>query len=167
MNAVSLEVMRRRHLRSVLAIEAQVYPKPWTHGVFADELAMARRAQRHYIVARDKNRVVGYGGLMLGVDEAHITNIAVDPTAQQMGTGSQILLELCHVARDCGCKAITLEVRVSNIAAQNMYRKFGFAPAGVRQRYYENIEDALVMWCHDVDSDEFQSRLSQIAGLFS
>ena len=163
-STVSLEPMRRRHIRQVLEIENQVYPRPWTQGVFVDELAAARRAQRHYVVALADNRVVGYGGIMLSIDEAHITNIAVDPALQKRGIGRTLMVELCAAARDCGCKSMSLEVRVSNKAAQAMYAAFGFVPAGVRQRYYENSEDAIVMWCHDIDGDAFVERLNRIAG---
>ena len=156
---IVLEPMRRKHLRQILEIENRVYPKPWTHGVFTDEIAAARRAQRHYVVALDGTRVVGYGGIMIGVEEAHITNIAVDPDRQSGGIGRVLMAELCAAARDCGCKAMSLEVRVSNKVAQSLYAKFGFVPAGIRQRYYENTEDAIVMWCHDIDSDSYGEKL--------
>ena len=58
--------------------------------------------------------------------------------------------------------SLTLEVRVGNEAAQGLYREFGFAPAGIRQRYYENSEDALVMWIHDLQGDDFRRRLERI-----
>ena len=61
-----------------------------------------------------------------------------------------------------GVNDMTLEVRVSNSAAQGLYRSFGFAPAGVRKRYYENTEDAIVMWCHDIHTDEYAARLAAI-----
>ena len=163
-NAVALEPMRRRHIRRVLEIENQVYPRPWTQGVFTDELAAARRAQRHYVVALLNDQLVGYAGIMLSIDEAHVTNIAVDPAMQRRGIGRTLMLELCAAARDCGCKSMSLEVRVSNKAAQAMYAIFGFVPAGVRQRYYENTEDAIVMWCLDIDGDAFADRLAKIAG---
>jgi ribosomal-protein-alanine N-acetyltransferase len=159
--------MRRRHVRSILAIEERVYPKPWTAGVFNSEIDLARRDERHYVVGLLETEVVAYGGLMFAVDEAHITNIAVDPEFQRRGFARRVLLELANVAIDRGFTALTLEVRVSNTAAQAMYRRFGFAPAGIRQRYYENTEDALVMWAHDIDSPEYRARLDAIAEVTS
>ena len=163
----ALAPMRRRHVKSILAIEERVYPKPWTAGVFNSEIDLARRDERHYVIGLLEAEVVAYGGLMFAVDEAHITNIAVDPEFQRRGFARRVLLELANVAIDRGFTALTLEVRVSNTAAQAMYRRFGFAPAGIRQRYYENTEDALVMWAHDIDSPEYRARLDAIAEVTS
>ena len=153
-----IQPMRRRHIRAALVIEEQCYPKPWTAGVFASEIDLARRGMRYYAVLTDEDQVVGYGGLMFAPDEAHITNIAVHPDRRRVGLGRVMLRHLIDVARDRECDALTLEVRVSNTAAQNLYRNFGFAPVGVRQRYYENSEDALVMWAHDIRGEAY-SRL--------
>ena len=154
-----IEPMRRRHLRNVLTIEARVYPKPWTLGVFHTELEAARVGDRHYVVARVDGEVVGYGGVMFVGDEAHVTNIAVDPDWHRRRIGSRLLVALAHIAIERGCRHLSLEVRVSNTAAQELYRRFGFAPAGIRQRYYENVEDAIVMWCHDIDTPAYLERL--------
>lgn len=159
--------MRRRHVKSILAIEERVYPKPWTVGVFNSEIDLARRDERHYVVGLLGSEVVAYGGLMFAVDEAHITNIAVSPDRQRAGHARRLMVHLATVAIERGFHALTLEVRVSNTAAQALYRQFGFAPAGIRQRYYENSEDALVMWAHDIDGPEFRSRLAAIAGVAS
>lgn len=155
--------MRRRHVRSILAIEERLYPKPWTAGVFNSEIDLVRRGERHYVVGMLGSELVAYGGLMFAAGEAHVTNIAVAPELQRRGYARRLLLWLVNVAVDRGSTALTLEVRVSNTAAQAMYRQFGFAPAGVRQRYYENTEDALVMWAHDIDSPEYRARLDTIA----
>ena len=153
--------MRRRHLRAVLRIEAQVYPRPWTFGLFLSELAL--RTTRVYVVAKVGPTVVGYGGLMLTGSDGHITTIAVDPTWQCTGIGSRMLLALSRAGVARGCTALTLEVRMSNEAAQAMYRRFGYAPAGVRKNYYaESNEDALVMWVHDVDLPAYAAKLDQI-----
>jgi ribosomal-protein-alanine N-acetyltransferase len=101
--------------------------------------------------------------LILIVDEAHVSNVAVDPRRQRHGIGRRLMLELCTAARLRGCVSLSLEVRVTNVAAQELYRSFGFAPAGVRKLYYEGAVDAIVMWCHDVDGPEFAARLAQIA----
>jgi ribosomal-protein-alanine N-acetyltransferase len=76
---------------------------------------------------------------------------------------TRLLAELAWVAIDRGCEAMTLEVRVSNAGAQALYRRFGFVPAGVRQRYYENTEDAIVMWCHDIGDQAYAQRLKLLS----
>jgi ribosomal-protein-alanine N-acetyltransferase len=157
-----IEPMRRRHLREIMEIEHQVYPKPWTVGVFHSELDQMRDGYRHYVIARSRRRLGGYAGLLLTGDEAHITNIAVDPAFHRQKIGSRLLLHQARVARDRGFGALTLEVRVSNRAAQELYRQFGFAPAGIRKRYYEDVEDAIVMWCHDIDGQAYADRLRSI-----
>lgn len=158
---LTIEPMRRRHVRAALVIEEQCHPKPWTAGVFASEIDLARHGERYYAVARFGTDLVGYAGLMFAPDEAHITNIAVDPSHRSRGIGRALLIHIVEVAITSGCTALTLEVRVSNVAAQNLYRQFGFAPAGIRQRYYENSEDALVMWAHDIHGEDFARRLAQ------
>ena len=167
--AVQLVPMRRRHLRSVTRIESQVYPRPWSLPLFLSELNM--RASRYYVVARVGGIVVGYAGLMFTGDEAHVTTIAVDPAWQRHQVGTRLLLHLAGVARarpapDAPRRArhLTLEVRVSNVVAQQMYKKFGFVPAGVRKNYYvESKEDALVMWAYDIDTDDYAAHLATIA----
>ena len=158
---VHLSAMRRRHLRSVLRIEAQVYPRPWSLSLFMSELAL--RTSRAYVVARIDGFVVGYAGMMLAGDDAHITTIAVDPEWQRYKIGTRLLLQLIEEAIRRDARHVTLEVRVTNNPAQAMYRLFGFRPAGVRKNYYaETNEDALVMWADDVDRPEYANRLSRI-----
>jgi ribosomal-protein-alanine N-acetyltransferase len=158
---VHLVPMRRRHLRSVLRIESQVYPRPWSLSLFMSELAL--RSSRAYFVARVDGAVVGYSGLMLSGDDAHITTIAVDPAWHRSKIGTRLMLNDAREAARRQAKHLTLEVRVSNHAAQELYRKFGFRPAGIRKNYYvETNEDALVMWADDIDSPEYAARLRGI-----
>jgi len=132
--AVQLVPMRRRHLRSVLRIEAQVYPRPWSLALFMSELGL--RATRSYVVARVDGVVVGYAGLMLSMDDAHITTIAVDPAWHRQKIATRLLLHLAREVQRRGARNLTLEVRVSNHGAQALYRSFGFHPAGIRKNYY-------------------------------
>lgn len=153
--------MRRRHLRSVLRIEAQVYPRPWSLGLFLSELSL--RSSRVYVVARGGSTTLGYAGLMFAAAEGHVTNIAVDPAQQGRQIGTRLLLVLAREAVARGSTALTLEVRVSNARAQALYRRFGFSPAGVRRNYYTDTnEDAIVMWAHDIDQPAFAARLAAI-----
>src|SRR5262245_40074371 len=116
---VEIATMKRRHLRSVLRIEALVYPRPWTLGLFLSELAL--RMSRVYVVARVRGRVVGYAGLMITLDEGHVTTIAVDPDWHRQGIGSRMLLAISRAGIARGVRALTLEVRESNTGAQRMY----------------------------------------------
>jgi [ribosomal protein S18]-alanine N-acetyltransferase len=153
--------MRRRHLRSVLRIEGQVYPRPWSLGLFLSELAL--RGSRAYVVARLDGAVVGYAGLMMTGRDGHVTTIAVDPGWHRHKIGTRLLLVLTRTAVDRGASAMTLEVRASNASAQAMYRRFGFVPVGVRKNYYvETNEDALVMWAHDIDRPQYAERLAAL-----
>jgi len=158
---VHIVPMRRRHLRSVLRIETQVYPRPWSLSLFMSELAL--RSSRAYYVARVGGVVVGYCGLMLTGEDAHVTTIAVDPGWHRHKIGTRLLHNLATEAGRRQAKHLTLEVRVSNHGAQEMYRRFGFRPAGIRKNYYvETNEDALVMWAEDIDTAAYGERLAKI-----
>ena len=158
---VEVVTMRRRHLRSVLRIEAKVYPRPWSLGLFMSELAL--RTTRIYLVAKVGGEVVGYAGLMLTGSDGHVTTVAVDPDWHRKGLGARLLLALSRAGIRRGCTGLTLEVRMSNEPAKELYRRFGYAPAGVRKGYYtETGEDALVMWAHDVDLEPYRQRLEEI-----
>jgi ribosomal-protein-alanine N-acetyltransferase len=155
---VAIVPMRRRHLRSVVRIEAQVYPRPWSHSLFVSELAL--RSTRAYFVAKVGRDVVGYAGLMMSMTDGHVTTIAVDPAWHRHGIGMRLLLGLAREGIERGATALTLEVRLSNKAAQEMYRRFGFVPVGVRKGYYADTgEDALVMWAYEVSDAPYRRLL--------
>lgn len=169
LGTVRLEPLRPRHLRQVLDIEQAVYPRPWTSGLFLSELELVD--SRRYYVAMDRGprrglrpratRVVGYGGVMVQVGEAHIATLAVHPAEHRRKVASRLLLQLLADARAMGAEAATLEVRAANAGAQRLYHGFGFAPVGVRPRYYaETGEDALIMWLHGLQGAEVAERLS-------
>ena len=167
---ITLEPMHRRDLRrGVMAIETVSYPRPWSQGVFESELSQVRSGARRYLVARraegpgrGRGRIVGYAGLWFNADEAHVTNVAVQSEQQRTGVATALLLGLADAAIERGRLAWTLEVRVSSTGAQQLYHRFGFNPAGVRARYYENTEDAIVMWCTDIQGDEYRALLDSI-----
>jgi len=166
--------------QGILETEAQAYPKPWSPGVFQSELDQVKNGSRYYVTARrgtkvseaakrgsrkrPKGRIVGHAGLWFTLDEAHVTNVAVHPDARRTGVASALMLALADEAIGRGCVAWTLEVRVSSEGAQELYRRFGFVPAGVRKKYYDNVEDAIVMWCHDIHDTEYRDRLDSLRG---
>jgi ribosomal-protein-alanine N-acetyltransferase len=159
---IELTHMRRRHLAQVLDIERQVYPRPWTMTLFLSEIV--QRSTRFYIVARAHRRVVGYAGLMIVGDEAHVTNIAVDPAHHRRKIGGRLLFALITQARRRQATACTLEVRVANHRAQRLYDQFGFEAKGVRKNYYaETGEDALIMWAEGLQTPAYAERLARLA----
>ena len=159
---IELTLMRRRHLGQVLDIERRVYPRPWTMTLFLSEIV--QRSTRFYLVAKARRQVVGYAGLMVFGDEAHVTNIAVDPDLHRRKVASRLLFALVSEARRRGATACTLEVRVANQAAQGLYQQFGFAPVGIRKNYYaETGEDALVMWAEGLQTPQYAERLAGLA----
>lgn len=158
---VEIARMRRRHLKGVMAIERQVYPRPWSPNLFLSEMTEMRN--RCYLVARVGRDVVGYGGVMCYGDEAHVTTIAVDPEYHRRKIGTRIMFELVQEAIRLGARAVSLEVRVSNWGAQRLYSRFGYRPVMVRKGYYQETgEDALVMWTDDIRSPEYGRRLASI-----
>ena len=158
---VTVEAMRRRHLRGVLRIEGRTSTTPWSLGLFVAELG--RGDQRVYLVARQAGRVIGFAGALLVAGEAHVTTIAVDPDHQGRSVASRLLLALIRRAGELGAGAVTLEVRASNEAALALYRRFGFVPEGVRKGYYSKpLEDALVLWARDTADADYAHRLATI-----
>ena len=120
---------------------------------------------RHSVMAPapDLASIVGFSGLWLMVDEAHITTIAMHPHYRRLGLGELMLVNLIDIAYSIGAKWVTLEVRVSNYNAQNLYRKYGFREAGLRHRYYsDNQEDALIMWTDEINSPAYTYKFREL-----
>lgn len=129
----------------ILVIEREAFTMPWTEQAFRNELTHNHFAS--YMVMELNGEIIGYAGLWAIVDEAHVTNIAVLERFRGRKWGERLLDELMRTAVFLGMRSITLEVRVTNEVAQNLYRKKGFRPAGTRKGYYsDNREDALIMW---------------------
>ena len=160
-DGVVIAPMKKRHLRAVVAIERRANPHPWSQSLFATELTMP--TSRFWVVARHGAHVIGYAGLLVTLDEGHITNFAVHEDYRRHHVASRMLLVQCQEAVRRGVNDLTLEVRVSNSAAQGLYRRFGFSPGGIRAGYYnDNGEDALVMWSNDIDSSSQRARRRHI-----
>ncbi|SHS27102.1 ribosomal-protein-alanine acetyltransferase [Mycobacteroides abscessus subsp. abscessus] len=137
--------LREEDIDQILKIEELSFATPWTRQSFENELNLNQFAV--YLVLEKEGQIVGYCGMWLIVDEAHITNIAVLPEFRGQKLGEGILRMIMEVAKKRGAKSMTLEVRVSNTVAQSLYRKLGFMNGGIRKNYYtDNYEDALVMW---------------------
>ncbi len=148
--------MEPEDIPAVHAIESASFPTPWPPYAFRQELETNRMAR--YLVVRAGVRVIGYAGIWLMVDEAHVTTFAVMPAYRRRGIGGLLLSELVELSADLGATVVTLEVRLSNAEARRMYQRFGFRPVGVRPRYYsDNGEDALIMTTDRLDSPEMRN----------
>ena len=142
---LSFRPMREKDLERVLAIEQVSYPSPWSRYAFISEIRENQFA--HYYVCLAGRRLVGYAGMWIIMDEAHITNLAVHPAFRQQGVGEKILYHLMGRSVLLGAERMTLEVRVSNDVAKRLYNRVGFEPSGIRKGYYiDTREDALIMW---------------------
>lgn len=155
---ITLRPLEQKDLDAVLAVEAASFIQPWSRQLFTEELA---QPSRRYVVADDSGTLCGYGGIMLVGEEATVVTLAVGPGYREQGVASLVLMDLVERARRQNVRHLTLEVRESNEPALELYRKFGFEPAGIRKGYY-TIEDAVVMWAIDIDSSEYEGTLDTI-----
>ena len=145
MEAWQFRYMTIEDIDNVYKIETVSFSTPWSKEAFYNELTQNRFAK--YIVIQHEEELVGYCGAWIVVDEAHITNIAILPEYRGMKLGETLLKKVMTEAKRLGAKSMTLEVRMSNMIAQNLYRKLGFQNGAIRKNYYtDNHEDALVMW---------------------
>lgn len=157
---IRLAPMQAADLDAVQRIERASFAKPWPAYAYRQEIETNRLA--HYIVARTGDEIVGFAGMWMMVDQAHITTFAVDPKWRRKGVGSEMVRVLLEMARPLGARQATLEVRLSNMAARQLYQKFGFRPVGIRPRYYtDNGEDALIMTTDDLDGPDMRKRMAE------
>ena len=157
--AIVVDRMSVDDLAAVQEIERESFTTPWPPHAYRAELETNRMA--HYIVARHGDRIGGFAGVWLMVDEAHITTFAVRKTWRRQGVGERLLIALLALAEARGAREATLEVRPSNHPARRLYEKYGFAPVGVRPRYYsDDNEDALIMTTDRLDGRQMRDRLA-------
>ncbi|MGN0771088.1 MAG: ribosomal protein S18-alanine N-acetyltransferase [Christensenellales bacterium] len=140
---IEIVAMQRKHVERVFEIENALIASPWSRAniekLADDERAVAK-------VAIVDGEVVGYYSFYTVIDEADVNNIAVDAKWQQQGIGSALMKDLLQECLQRDINAVTLEVGAGNTAAKNLYAKFGFVSEGVRKNYYNNTEDAIIMW---------------------
>jgi ribosomal-protein-alanine N-acetyltransferase len=145
---IVIEDMTIDDIDAVQVVERASFPVPWPANAF---------------VAREGDRIVGYAGLWLSLDEAHITTFAVLPDYRRRKIGERMLVALFEKSAKLGAEWMTLEVRASNLAAQKLYEKYGFRPAGIRRRYYsDNNEDAIIMWTDRLKDRSVRDRLARL-----
>jgi len=149
MTGPKLEAIRPAHVPEILEIEQALFPTPWTHGMFEQELIAGPSAEgpgSYAVVAVEAGRVLGYTVAWFVDEGVHLMNIAVRKDCQRRGVGRKLVRHLIREARSAGKRVIILEVRVSNTGAQAFYENFGFVKFGVRRGYYaDNREDAIMM----------------------
>lgn len=143
---IKYRLMTVEDVPAVHYIEQIAFPTPWTLDSFYYE--MEKNPQAHYFVAvNEEEKVIGFCGMWVVLDESQITNVAVLPEGRGKGIGEALMREAIAYAKSLNVVVMSLEVRVTNEVAQNLYRKLGFQEGGIRKGYYtDNQEDALVMW---------------------
>ena len=137
--------MTEADLDEIMVLEKRCFTLPWTKDAFCNELNQNQFA--HYVVLVENEKIIGYCGAWLIIDEAHITNIAILPEYRGRKLGEELLRYMMDMCRERKIERITLEVRVSNVPARSLYQKLGFVEGALRKNYYsDNQEDAIVMW---------------------
>lgn len=149
MDKILVEKMTINDVDNIMIVENLSFSIPWSKSAFV--LEFEKNTFSRYLVAKSNNIGIGYIGMWKVYDEGHITNIAVHPEFRGEGIGKKLIWELIKLAKDEEIAKMTLEVRRSNIIAQNLYKKFGFVEEGFRKSYYaDNGEDAIIMWKYEV-----------------
>ncbi|MCI9070933.1 ribosomal protein S18-alanine N-acetyltransferase [Clostridium sp.] len=143
---INYSLMKDVHINGVYNLSKECFAIPWTLDSITNEL---NNPSAKYIIAEnlETNEVIGFVGVWIIAGEGDITNIAVNPKYRKHGVASNLLLNLLDICKSLNCNDITLEVRESNIPAQNLYKKFDFKEEGIRKGYYsDNGENAIIMW---------------------
>lgn len=141
---IHIRPMHQEDIAGVLCVEQQSFITPWSRSAFQAE---CENELAYYLVLLDENQVIGYAGMWIIIDEAHITNVAVARDYQGRGLGKRLFLAMIDNAKRLGAVSMTLEVRVGNTVARNLYTSLNFEERGIRPGYYSDTqEDALIMW---------------------
>ena len=141
-NDIKIEPMNESHLKDLALLEKQCFSVPWSENALRAELA---KENSRFFVAITKDEVSGYVGANNVLGEVYIDNIAVFYNYRGFGIGTALLKHLINVSKDEKCDLVTLEVRVSNTPARNLYEKTGFKNVGVRKTFYEKPkEDGII-----------------------
>lgn len=141
---IIIRCMTKDDVDSVYIVEEDCFTDPWSKESIRKEL---KNDLARYLVAELDNKIVGYVGVWFVVDEGHITNVAVHSDYRGQKIGDKLVKEMVKLCKESKLIAMTLEVRVSNTVAQNLYKKYGFKMGGIRKEYYsDNKEDAIIMW---------------------
>ena len=144
-SSITIRRMNEFDIDNVLIVEQRSFTLPWSRAGFVGEM---KNELSHYLVVVDRGTIIGYAGMWLIVDEAHVTNVAILPEYRGQKLGVKLMSALIEHAKERGALCMTFQVRASNEVALGLYAKFGFVSRGIRRNYYSDTqEDALVMWC--------------------
>jgi ribosomal-protein-alanine N-acetyltransferase len=155
---VAIRPMLTSDIEAVSKIEKQSFMTYWNTQAYVTELA---NANAYYLVATLNDRVVGYGGLWVIMDEAHITTIAVEAGLRGQKIGERLLAEMLKGAQKRGATRSTLEVRETNEPAKHLYEKYGYVWVAIRKAYYsDNNENAEILWINDMTTSEWRQRFA-------
>lgn len=142
---MQIRKMVEKDIAQVMEIDQHTFSSPWTEDIFTYEIK--ENNYGHYFVVETNDSIIGYVGIWIVHEDAQITNIAILKKYRGYKIGEKLFGYAMQYAHKLGAERLSLEVRVSNSVAQNMYRKFGLVPGGIRKKYYtDDNEDALVMW---------------------
>lgn len=148
MNKIEIVPFNENYIDDIFKISNMSFTTSWSYESIKEEL---NNKFAKYVVAKINDIVIGFGGVWLILDEGHITNIAVHPEYRGIGAGDMIIEALIELCKLEGITSMTLEVRASNIIAQNLYKKHGFIEAGIRKNYYSDTkEDGIIMWKYNL-----------------
>ena len=140
---ITIEKMTLEHLKQIEENIEEEFDKFWNKEVLKSELDNPASSN---IVALDENKnVVGYAGIWQPLEEAHITNIVTKKDKRQNKIGTKMIEKLIDMAKERKLSDITLEVNINNLPAINLYKKYQFKEVGLRKKYYNNIDDAIIM----------------------
>ena len=142
MDSIKISAMTLRDLDSICNILTCEFDDFWNYNVFKSEL---ENKNSKYVIAKLNDEIVGFGGIWFSVDDIHITNIVVKKCYRNKKIGTLILSALIDMGKNQAQKSITLEVNSNNIPAQKLYENFGFKTIGIRKKYYNNTDDAIIM----------------------
>jgi [ribosomal protein S18]-alanine N-acetyltransferase len=156
---MAISRMSTNDIPDVTRIERASFSTVWPSDAFYNELSTNKLA--HYFVGRLDGKIVAYGGIWVILEDSHITTVAVDPSLRGRGLGEAMVLRLIEEGVERGAAWMTLEVRESNVSAQQLYRKYGFTTVTTRKGYYsDDNESALVMWAGNLKSELYRNRLA-------
>lgn len=157
---LEVSTMAASDLDHIMELEKKAFTCPWTRGMYQREL---EKEESCYLTIRIDGTIIAYGGVLLLLEEAHVMTMAVMGEYRLQGIATRLLLEMIQSAEAMGARFVTLEVRVSNDPAIELYKKFGFQIMGERKHYYmDNLENALIMWTEDITSPEYRRLLESL-----
>lgn len=148
MSSYNIEPMNSSHVEGIFEVSKLSLAESWNIESIEKELS---NKLAKYLVALDGNKVIGFVGMWIVFDEGDITNIAVHPDYRKQGVGNLLMDSLIALCKESNITSLTLEVRESNLPAQNLYKKHKFTEEGVRKNFYDNPkENAIIMWRHNI-----------------